>query len=146
MKTNAAGIKLIKSFENLRLNAYQDMVGVWTIGYGHTGPEVKPGQSLTQAQADQLLADDLDHFETGVSRLVTAPLNANQFSALVSFSYNLGLGSLQRSTLLELLNKSNYAGAAAQFPDWDHSGGKVVAGLLRRRLAEQTLFQTEDTD
>ncbi|KUM04892.1 lysozyme [Chromobacterium subtsugae] len=141
MKTNAAGISLIKQFEGVRLTAYQDIVGVWTIGYGHTGPEVKKGLTITQQQADQLLAADLQTFETGVGKAVTVPLNANQFSALVSFSYNLGLANLQSSTLLRLLNQGDYAGAAAQFPRWDRAGGQVVTGLLRRRQAEQTLFQ-----
>ncbi|WP_047238415.1 lysozyme [Chromobacterium subtsugae] len=142
MKTNAAGISLIKQFEGVRLAAYQDMEGVWTIGYGHTGPDVKKGMAITQQQADQLLAEDLQTFETGVGKAVTVPLNENQFSALVSFSYNLGLGNLRSSTLLRLLNKGDYAGAAAQFPRWDRAGGQVVPGLLRRRQAEQALFLT----
>ena len=141
MKTNAAGIALIQQFEGLRLAAYQDVVGVWTIGYGHTGPDVRAGQTITQAQATALLQQDLSRFEAGVSRLVTVPLNGNQFSALVSFSYNLGLGSLQGSTLLRLLNARDYAGAAGQFPLWDKAGGKALPGLLRRRQAEQALFQ-----
>ncbi|WP_440216300.1 lysozyme [Chromobacterium piscinae] len=144
MKTNAAGISLIKQFEGVRLAAYQDMVGVWTIGYGHTGPEVKAGMAITQQQADQLLAADLETFEAGVGRTVTVPLNANQFSALVSFSYNLGLGNLRSSTLLRLLNQGDYAGAAAQFLRWNRAGGQVVAGLTRRRQAEQALFNSQE--
>ncbi|MFB0823846.1 lysozyme [Chromobacterium violaceum] len=142
MKTNAAGISLIKQFEGVRLAAYQDMVGVWTIGYGHTGPDVKAGMTITQQQADQLLAADLEKFETGVRKAVIVPLNANQFSALVSFSYNLGLGNLRSSTLLRLLNKGDYNGAAAQFPRWNRAGGQAVPGLTRRRKAEQALFLT----
>ncbi|AAQ58403.1 lysozyme [Chromobacterium violaceum] len=142
MKTNAAGISLIKQFEGVRLAAYQDMVGVWTIGYGHTGPDVKAGMTITQQQADQLLAADLEKFETGVRKAVIVPLNANQFSALVSFSYNLGLGNLRSSTLLRLLNKGDYDGAAAQFPRWNRAGGQAVPGLTRRRKAEQALFLT----
>ena len=99
------GQTLIKKFEGLRLTAYQDMVGVWAIGYGHTGPDVKPGLTITQQQADQLLINDLVRFNNGVNALVTVKLNQNQFDALVSFSYNLGLGSLQNSTLLRLLNQ-----------------------------------------
>ncbi|MCD0492354.1 lysozyme [Chromobacterium violaceum] len=144
MKTNAAGISLIKQFEGLRLAAYQDMVGVWTIGYGHTGPDVKSGMTIAQQQADQLLAADLEKFETGIGQLVAVPLNANQFAALVSFSYNLGLGNLRSSTLLRLLNQGDYAGAAAQFPRWNRAGGQVVAGLTRRRLAEQALFNSPE--
>ncbi|MEO9385901.1 lysozyme [Chromobacterium phragmitis] len=141
MHINAAGLNLIKQFEGLRLIAYQDAVGIWTIGYGHTGPDVAPGKAITQLQADQLLQNDLARFESGVSNLVKVPLNANQFSALVSFSYNLGLGNLQSSTLLRLLNQRDYAGAAGQFPRWDKAGGRVLPGLSRRRLAEQALFQ-----
>lgn len=142
MKTNTAGISLIKQFEGVRLAAYQDMVGVLTIGYGHTGPEVKAGMTITQQQADQLLAADLEKFETGVGQLVAVPLNANQFAALVSFSYNLGLGNLRSSTLLRLLNRGDYAGAAAQFRRWNRAGGQEVAGLARRRQAEQVLFNS----
>ncbi|MCP1292527.1 lysozyme [Chromobacterium sp. S0633] len=140
MNISANGVKLIQQFEGLRLKAYQDAVGVWTIGYGHTGPDVTPGLVISQAQADALLARDLNRFETGVSRLVQVPLNQNQFDALLSFSYNLGLGSLQNSTLLRLLNQRDYAGAAAQFPRWNKAGGKVLPGLTRRRAAEQALF------
>lgn len=140
MNISANGVKLIQQFEGLRLKAYQDAVGVWTIGYGHTGPDVTPGLVISQAQADALLARDLSRFEAGVTRLALVPLNQNQFDALVSFSYNLGLGSLQNSTLLRLLNQRDYAGAAAQFPRWNKAGGKVLPGLTRRRAAEQALF------
>ncbi|MGR2662499.1 lysozyme [Chromobacterium haemolyticum] len=140
MKTSAKGITLIQKSEGLRLKAYQDSVGVWTIGYGHTGPDVTPGLVITQAQADALLARDLEQFEAGVARLVKVPLNQNQFDTLVCFSFNLGLGALQGSTLLRLLNAGDYAGAAAQFPRWNKAGGKVLPGLTRRRVAEQALF------
>ncbi|WP_434627689.1 lysozyme [Chromobacterium sp. CV08] len=140
MKTSPKGIALIQQFEGLRLAAYQDVVGVWTIGYGHTGADVRPGLAITQAQAVQLLAADLARFEAGVGRLVTVAVNQNQFDALVSFSYNLGLGSLQQSTLLRLLNQGDYAGAAGQFPRWDKAGGQALPGLLKRRQAEQALF------
>ncbi|WP_047248625.1 lysozyme [Chromobacterium subtsugae] len=142
MQINTAGLNLIKQFEGLRLQAYQDAVGVWTIGYGHTGADVRAGQTISQTQAEQLLQNDLTRFETGVTGQVKTPLNGNQFSALVSFSYNLGLGNLQSSTLLRLLNQGDYAGAAAQFPRWDRAGGQQLPGLLKRRLAEQTLFQS----
>ncbi|WP_199153367.1 lysozyme [Chromobacterium sp. ASV23] len=142
MQTNTAGINLIKQSEGLRLSAYQDQVGVWTIGYGHTGPDVTAGLTIEADQAERLLQGDLARVEQGVSALVTVPLNANQFSALVSFSYNLGLRNLQSSTLLRLLNQGDYAGAAGQFPRWDCAGGQEVQGLLRRRQAEQALFQT----
>lgn len=142
MQINPAGLQLIKHFEGLRLIAYQDVVGVWTIGYGHTGPDVKPGWVITQGQADQLLENDLQRFEHGVGNAVKVALNANQFSALVSFSYNLGLGNLHSSTLLRLLNQGDYDSAARQFPRWDKAGGRSLPGLLRRRQAEQHLFLT----
>ena len=142
--TSQRGIDLIKLFEGLRLTAYQDMVGVWTIGYGHTGPDVKAGLTITQQQAEQLLINDLARFNNGVNALVTVKINQNQFDALISFSYNLGLGSLQQSTLLRLLNAGNFQAAADQFPRWDRAGGKEVAGLLARRNAERALFLTPD--
>ena len=142
MKANSAGLALIKHYEGLRLIAYADVVGVLTIGYGHTGADVTPGLVITQTQADQLLADDLARFESGVSGLALVPLNANQFSALVSFSYNLGLGNLRQSTLLRELNGGDYTAAANQFPRWDRAGGRELPGLLKRRQAEQALFLT----
>ena len=140
--TGQRGIDLIKQFEGLRLAAYQDMVGVWTIGYGHTGPDVKPGLVITQQQAEQLLINDLAQFERRVNDLVTVQINQNQFDALVSFSYNLGVGALQKSTLLRLLNAGSYQPAADEFPRWNRAGGNVVAGLTRRRYAERQLFLT----
>ncbi|OHX10516.1 muraminidase [Chromobacterium sphagni] len=144
MKTNAQGLVLIKQFEGLRLTAYQDVVGVWTIGYGHTGTDVRAGLTITNDQAEQLLRQDLARFESGIGRLVAVPLNGNQFSALVSFSYNLGLANLQGSTLLRKLNAGDYAGAAGQFPRWNRAGGQMLPGLTRRRLAEQSLFQSKE--
>jgi len=140
--TSPTGRAMIASFEGLRLTAYQDIVGVWTIGYGHTGPDVKPGLAITRQQADQLLVNDLARFERGVNALVTVRLNQNQFDALVSFSYNLGLSSLQSSTLLRLLNAGNFQAAADQFPRWNRAGGKEVAGLTRRRAEERKLFMS----
>ncbi|MEJ8673256.1 lysozyme [Chromobacterium amazonense] len=140
MQTSSNGIQLIQQFEGLRLTAYQDSVDVWTIGYGHTGPDVRAGLSISDSQATQLLSQDLRRFEQGVSNLVKVAINQNQFDALISFSYNLGLGNLQSSTLLRLLNQGDYRGAAGQFPLWDKAGGKVLPGLQKRRQAEQALF------
>ncbi|AXE28664.1 muraminidase [Chromobacterium phragmitis] len=142
MQTSDNGVNLIKRFEGLRLQAYQDAVGVWTIGYGHTGPEVHAGLCVSDEQAEQLLRQDLSRFEQGVASLVKVALNQNQFDALISFSYNLGLGNLQSSTLLRLLNQGDYQGAAGQFPLWDKAGGKTEPGLQKRRQAEQALFGT----
>lgn len=141
MKTGNAGLNLIKSFEGCRLTAYKDAVNVLTIGYGHTG-NVKEGQVISQAQAEQLLRDDLNRFENGVEKLVTVELNQNQFDALVSFSYNLGLGNLQNSDLLKYVNKKDFTNASKEFTLWVHAGGIVLNGLVRRRSAERDLFIT----
>ena len=135
------GLGLTESFEGVRLTAYQDQVGVWTIGYGHTGPDVTPGLTITQEQANNLLMEDIAGAATAVNRLVTVPLDQDQFDALVDFVFNVGIGNFQNSTLLRDLNASNFDDAAAQFERWDHAGGVVVAGLLRRRQSEAKLFQ-----
>ena len=140
MKTSQKGVDLIKHFEGLSLKAYKDSVGILTIGYGSTGPHVFPGQVITESQAETLLVKDLSRFEKGVTDLVKVPLNQNQFDALVSFSFNLGLSNLKSSTLLRKLNSMDYAGASAEFPRWDKAAGRVLAGLTRRRLAEKELF------
>lgn len=140
MKTSQKGVDLIRHFEGLSLKAYKDSVGVVTIGYGSTGPQVQMGQTITESQAETLLLKDLSRFEKGVADLVKVPLNQNQFDALVSFSFNLGLGNLKSSTLLRKLNSMDYAGAANEFERWNRAGNKVLAGLTRRRLAEKELF------
>jgi lysozyme len=145
MQTNQAGLDLIKSFEGCKLDSYQDVVGIWTIGYGSTGPDIQGPMSWTQEQADERLAHDLQKFETGVSSHVTSQLTSNQFSALVCFSYNVGLGNLESSTLLKDVNAGNFADAAAQFLRWNKAGGNVVAGLTRRRQAESDLFSKPDS-
>lgn len=139
-RINQRGLDLVKSFEGLSLRAYLDPVGIWTIGYGHTGPEVGPGDVITKAQAEALLRKDLTRFETGVRSLVKVPLNSNQFSALVSFAFNVGTGALAQSTLLVRLNQRDYSGAANEFSRWVYGGGQVLPGLVRRREAEKQLF------
>jgi len=136
------GLALTEQFEGLRLTAYQDSVGVWTIGYGHTGPDVYPGLTITQEQASALLLQDVATAVATVNRLVTVPLTQNQFDALVDFVFNVGSGNFASSTLLRELNAGNTAGAAAQFLVWVYAGGVQVPGLLRRRQAEQALFQS----
>jgi lysozyme len=137
---NKAGKDMIKEFEGLRLKAYQDSVGVWTIGYGHTAT-AKPGMEITEAQADALLTKDLAWAESAVLKLVTVPLTDNQFAALVSFVFNLGAGALEESTLLRLLN-ARFAGVAAEFSKWVFAGGRILPGLVRRREAEAKLFSS----
>ncbi|MBM5459210.1 lysozyme [Pseudomonas sp. P66] len=139
MRTSQRGLSLIKSFEGLRLLAYRDAVGVWTIGYGATRG-VKAGMSITKEQAERMLLNDVQRFEPEVERLVKVPLNKNQWDALVSFTYNLGAANLESSTLLRKLNAGDYEGAAEQFPRWNKAGGKVLPGLVRRREAERVLF------
>jgi lysozyme len=133
MKINAAGLALIKRFEGCRLEAYQDAIGVWTIGWGHTG-DVTPGQKITQHQADTILEYDLGRFEEGVEKLLASrPVTENQFAALVSFAFNCGLENLAKSTLLRTLNP-------AEFLKWNHAGGRVLPGLTWRRGIERDLF------
>lgn len=140
MKISQKGMDLVKSFEGLKLKAYKDSVGILTVGWGSTGSHVTAGMTITKEQAEQLLKKDLERFEKGVCDLVKVPLNQNQFDALVSFSFNLGLGNLKSSTLLKKLNSSDYIGASKEFERWNRAGGKVLAGLTRRRVAERDLF------
>lgn len=117
----------------------------WTIGWGDTGPDVVPGLTITQAEADQRYARRMaGEFEPAVRRAVTVPLTQRQFDALVSIFYNCGVEALSKSTLVRLLNAGDTAGAAAQFPRWNMSGGKVLKGLDRRREAERLLFLGTD--
>jgi len=141
MKYSPTGRALTEKCEGFRAESYQDSVGVWTIGYGHTSG-VHAGMTCTQEEADQWLAEDIQGAEYVVNKVVTAPLNQNQFDALVDFVFNLGSGNFQSSTLLRLLNQGDYVGASKEFPKWNHAGGKELAGLTIRRLAEQALFDT----
>jgi len=141
-QVNQAAIDLVKSFEGCRLRAYQDQVGVWTIGYGHTD-SVLPGMNVPKVQADIWLKQDLEKAGNGVSSLVSVDLTDNQFGALVSFAFNLGIGALGKSTLLKLLNSGDYDGAAGQFERWDMAGGQVSLGLQRRRQEERVLFEAK---
>ncbi|ELD7982694.1 lysozyme [Enterobacter hormaechei subsp. steigerwaltii] len=144
MQTSEKGIALIKQFEGCKLTAYQDSVGVWTIGYGWTQPvdgkPIRSGMTIKQETAERLLKTGLVSYESDVSRLVKVGVTQGQFDALVSFTYNLGARSLSTSTLLRKLNASDYAGAADEFLRWNKAGGKVLNGLTRRREAERALF------
>lgn len=131
--------QITESFEGLRLSAYRDSVGVWTIGYGHT-QGVYPGQTCTQAQAVAWLLIDLAQAEAFVNGLGLT-LTQGEFDALVDFAFNLGIAAEQHSTLLALVKAGDWAGAAGQFPRWDYAGGVQSAGLLRRRLVEQGWFE-----
>jgi lysozyme len=145
MTINQDGLNLIKSFEGLYLDAYLDPIGIPTIGYGHT-QGVEEGMTITEAQAEEFLRKDLADAEAAVSSdLVQVSLNENQFSALVSFTFNVGSVNFSDSTLLQLLNAGDFQGAADQFPVWNKGdGGQELAGLTRRRKAERALFLGED--
>jgi lysozyme len=135
------GLAITEQFEGCRLVAYQDQVGVWTIGYGHTGSGVASGLTITQDQAVDLLTSDVAAAAAYVNAAVAVELQQDEFDALVDFVFNLGRGAFAGSTLLKDLNAGQFDAAAAQFELWDHAGGQVVAGLLRRRQAEVALFQ-----
>ena len=141
MKLSENGTKLIKKYEGCRLKAYKCPRGVWTIGYGHTN-NVRPDDVITQDEAEELFKQDVKEFENAVNRLVNVELNQNQFDALVSFTFNLGYGEkgLGGSTLLRLLNNSDYIGASKQFSRWVYSGNRVLEGLIKRRNEEKELF------
>ncbi|PRI21514.1 lysozyme [Pectobacterium versatile] len=144
MQISNNGINLIKQFEGCRLTAYQDSVGVWTLGYGWTQPvdgkPIRRGMTIDAATAERLLKTGVVQYERAVNQLVRVSITQNQFDALVSFTYNLGSRSLSTSTLLKKLNAGDYAGAAAEFARWNRAGGKDLAGLTRRREAERALF------
>jgi lysozyme len=144
MKTNQKGIELLKEFEGFRANSYLCPANVWTIGYGHTSaagePKVYSGQKITKKQAEEILKQDLEKFEFVVESSVQVPLTENQFSALVSFVYNIGSSAFKSSTLLRKLNAKDYLGAADEFKRWNKGGGRVLQGLVRRREAERELF------
>jgi lysozyme len=135
-----AGLTLTKNFEGCRLSAYADQGGVWTVGYGHTGPGVHAGLTITQDQADTFLISDISGAVACVNRLVTSSLVQCQFDALVDFTFNLGCACLANSTLLRAVNAGDFDGAANEFLRWDHVNGMVVPGLLRRRQAEAQMF------
>ena len=147
MSVNQATIDLIKQFEGCKLTAYQDIVGVWTIGYGTTAGAdlgVKPahGMTITQERAEDLLRQGVDKFAAKVDALILAKVNANEFGACVSLAYNIGTGAFSKSTVLRELNAGNKDRAAAAFKMWNKAGGEIVKGLVNRRNAEVTLFLT----
>lgn len=142
-KINASGLRILKTLEGLRLEAYLDAVGIWTIGYGTTSGVV-PGMQISPAQAEEFLKKDLAIFEAAIANVVKVPLTDDQFSALVSFVYNIGETYFTGSTLLQLLNQKDYRGAADQLLRWNKGDGQELPGLTRRRQAERALFLGQD--
>ena len=147
MEINEKGLNLIKSFEGLKLEAYLCPAGVWTIGYGHT-KGVKKGMKITKEKADELLMEDLQEFQNGVEKLISKSpikLTDNQFSALVSFAFNLGLTNLKNSTLLKKVSQNpNDETIRNEFMRWIYAGGKPLEGLKRRRKHEADLYFTKE--
>lgn len=139
VRVSAKGIRFIQKFEGCRLVAYDDGTGVWTIGYGHTGPEVVPGLTWTWEQADTAFVSDLGRFEFGVKRALSRSATPGQFDAMVSLAYNIGLGAFRASTVLRLFNKGDLLGAAEAFIKFIKPV-QVMEGLARRRAAEIVWF------
>lgn len=142
-RTNEQGVALIKSYEGLKLTPYLCPAGVWTIGYGHTRT-VWQGMKITAEEADEILREDLQYVERALSRLVKVPLCDNQFSALASFVFNVGVLNFEKSSLLRLLNRGWYEQVPAQLIRWNKAKGEILGGLARRRADEGRLWKTPD--
>lgn len=141
MKTSPKGIALIKQFEGFRARAYRDVVGVWTIGWGFTHG-VKEGDTITPEQAEKRLKTELRQYERAVWQATGGHVTQPQFDALVSFAYNIGVGGLNRSTVIRRHREGKYQAAARAFGLWNKAGGREIAGLTRRRAQEAALYLT----
>jgi lysozyme len=145
MNISRAGLTLITDFEKLRLTAYLDAVGVWTIGYGHTRSAV-PGMQISEARALDLLSQDVEDAEFTVQRFVRAPITQYQFDALVSLVFNIGGGAFKSSTILRLINeRAEPLRIGAEFKRWVYGNGKKLSGLELRRAAERRMYLGEAT-
>lgn len=152
MRITAEGLRLIKEFEGFSPTPYRCPAGSWTIGFGHASGVNEHSSPITAAEAEELLRRDLAVVEGQMQRYVRVPLNNNQWGALASFAFNVGMGKAgyksgwvwlrngKNSTLLSLLNDGQYAAAAQQFGKWTYARGKTLPGLVRRREAERQLF------
>jgi lysozyme len=138
------GLALLRRLEGCRCRAYKDAAGVWTIGYGHTSmagpPRVKSGMKISQAEADTILARDVANVARGVSALLDVPLSDGQFSALVSFAYNVGLENFRTSSVLRAVNSKDFTAVPRRLSLWVKAGGRVLPGLVSRRAAEAAMF------
>jgi lysozyme len=144
MRMTDEGLALIRESEGFRAKAYRDPVGVWTIGFGHTSaagpPQVFEGLTITPEQGRKILARDVEMFALGVAKALRAPVTDNEFSALVSFAYNVGLGAFQRSSVLRAVNAGDREAVPRRLQLWVKAGGRVFPGLVKRRAAEAALF------
>lgn len=143
MTISIPGLKLIEHFEGLRLKAYKDSVGIWTIGYGHTAG-VCEGDEITPEQAEAFLHNDVAWAERVIATKVPCRISQNQFDALVSLIYNIGSGNFAKSSVLRALNAGDMKAAAEGFLLWNKAGGKEIVGLTNRRRAEMLLFQGDN--
>lgn len=150
MQMTEEGLALIRRFEGFRASAYKCPAGIWTIGYGHTEsagpPAVVNGMTVSIAEAERILAADVANFAKGVAALLTQPLNVRQFSALVSFAYNVGLGNFRGSSVRAAVNAGDFAAVPRRLQLWVRGGGRVLPGLVARRAAEAALFVSEGED
>ena len=142
MQLSKTGIELLKHFEGCELKAYQDSVGVWTIGYGHT-KGIYEGLEITQSEAEKMLVDELPEYEGYITDKIVPRLQQHEFDALVCWVYNLGPTNLSSSTMLKKLNAGEFKEVPFQMKRWDKAGGQPLLGLTRRRNAEALLFKGE---
>ena len=140
MNVSEKGLALITEFEGCKLTAYRDIVGVWTIGFGHT-KTARGGMVITQSEAHHLLELDVAEHANGVEKSLFVKLEQHQFDAVVSLAFNVGVGAVRNSTLVKMINRGDAKLASAQFDRWNKAGGKVVAGLTRRRAAERRMYE-----
>jgi lysozyme len=144
MKMTEEGLALIREAEGFRGRAYRDAVGVWTIGFGHTSaagaPVVREGDVIARERGEEILARDVNVFADGVEKLVKPVLSGAQFSALVSFAYNVGLRNFKSSGVLAAVNAHDFAAVPRRLALWNKAGGRVLPGLVKRRAAEAALF------
>ena len=140
-KITQDGLDFIQDVEGCKLFAYLDTGGVWTIGVGHTGPEVVKGLTCSMEQALQWLKEDSEEAQEAIRQSVEGLLTQNQFNALVSFVFNVGVNAFKKSTMLKLINNGDFDGAAKEFPKWNKDNGKEILGLSKRRILEQSVFE-----
>lgn len=144
MRVNEAGLALIRCYEGFRAKAYRCPVGVLTIGYGHTSmagpPEVRAGMVMSKRQAEEVLSADVAVFASEIARFIRPALTSNQFSALVSFAYNVGVGAFRKSSVLAAVNRNDFDSVPRRLNLWVKAGGRVLSGLVKRRASEGQLF------